>query len=90
MKSYTMYVCENCKKESRSRDEIYWCEATHLGLSYDQKKWYDKLLKNFKNACAKLSTAQNDELLKNQDIVLELLESFEKNHGLKDGKKICE
>ena len=34
MKSYTMFVCETCGKESRDRKTIQCCEAGHLGLTW--------------------------------------------------------
>lgn len=34
MKSYMMYVCETCGKESRNRKDIQTCEAGHLGLTW--------------------------------------------------------
>lgn len=34
MKSYNIYVCEVCGKESKDRAEIQSCEAGHFGLTW--------------------------------------------------------
>ena len=57
MKSYTMYVCETCGKESRNKKTIQSCEAGHLGLTWleyldyrnlkNNVTMFEKLLKEF-------------------------------------------
>ena len=46
MKSYTMYVCETCGKESRNRKTIQTCEAGHLGLTWLEYLDYRNLKSN--------------------------------------------
>ena len=48
MKSYTMYVCETCGKESRNRKTIQECEAGHLGLTWLEYLDYRNLKNNVK------------------------------------------
>jgi len=43
MKSYRVFVCETCGKESRCEDDISRCEAQRLGLTVGEKKLYDRL-----------------------------------------------
>ncbi len=43
MKSYPVYVCEKCGRESRNRQNILCCEAEHLGLTVAEKQEHDHL-----------------------------------------------
>ncbi len=43
MKTYQVYVCEECGKEARNKEDILQCEAEHLGLSVEEKREYDHL-----------------------------------------------
>ena len=63
MKSYTMYVCENCGKESRNRKIIQECEAGHLGLTWLEYLDYRNLKGNVNmfEILLKKSISTNDE-----------------------------
>ena len=38
MKQHIIYECEKCGKQSKSREEIMICDATHLGLTIAEKQ----------------------------------------------------
>jgi hypothetical protein len=44
MKHYTIYECEVCGKSSMNREAILFCEASHYGLTVEQKLTWDSLI----------------------------------------------
>lgn len=83
MKSYTMYVCEECGKESKNVKEIMECEANHLGLTKEEFETY-KAIKSFvEYAGSILSRTNNEETRKKFDDSIEELLNFELKHGIK-------
>jgi len=84
MKNYPMYVCETCNKESPNKEEIELCEGRHLGLTtLEDKRTYDALLHNAKHASYVVSVSNNPENRKAEDIAIERLLEFEKEHNIK-------
>ena len=63
MKSYTMYVCETCGKESKDRKTIQTCEAGHLRLTWLEYLDYRNLKGNVNmfEILLKKSISTNDE-----------------------------
>ena len=62
MKSYTMYVCETCGKESRNRKTIQECEAGHLGLTWLEYLDYRNL-----KACVNMYEIHLDQAIRDKD-----------------------
>lgn len=82
MKRYQIYVCEVCGKESRDRDEIERCEASHLGLSVEEKHAWDAL-KYIAQSCGSIVYDTNNRKTRAAyDKAIEKLVEFEKEHGL--------
>lgn len=82
MKQYTTYVCEKCQKESRNYDEIYQCEAKHLGLTVDQKRKRDDLIDIVKMTSSTLTRCNNTHTRHDYDKAVETLIAFEKECGI--------
>ena len=83
MKEYLTYVCEKCGKESRNKEEIYKCEASHLGLTVEEKHIYDELQSNVNLKSHILYVTKNEESEKEFDAAVEKLLEFERMHGIK-------
>ena len=86
MRSYTMYVCEVCGKESRDAMEIKEHEASHLGLTIPEYEEYLKKQGFVRRLSATVSITNNEITRKRVDDAIEDLLAFENAHGIKDGK----
>ena len=90
MKSYTMYVCETCGKESRNRKTIQTCEAGHLGLTWLEYLDYRNLKGNVNmfEILLKKSIDTNDEqwridsYAKSVEDAKKAVSDFETAHGI--------
>lgn len=85
MRTYSMFVCDVCGKESRDQEAIELCQANHLGLCNleDYRKW--KLLDGYAKACtAKLSYTNNQALRDLEEEAYNELLAFEKEHKMED------
>lgn len=85
MKSYMVYVCDTCGKESRSGDEISLCEATHLGLTVEQKSQYDYLKAMVNRWSGVVSRNNNGHTRDAYDAAVTRQLAFEVAHGLSSG-----
>ena len=91
MKSYTMYICETCGKESRNKKTIQECEAGHLGLTWleyldycnlkGNVTMFEKLLKEAINHkdCQRMI----DSYAKSVEDAKKTVSDFETAHGIK-------
>ena len=84
MKHYTMYVCETCGYENRSRDDVEEHEASHLGLTVKEMHEYQSLISFAQYMSWKNSYASNEETRRKFDEAIDNLVSFEEEHGLKE------
>lgn len=91
MKSYTMYVCETCGKESKNRKTIQCCEAGHLGLTWLEYLDYRDLKARVKMYEIHLDQAIRDKVQWRIDSSRKSLENskkavadFEDAHGIKN------
>lgn len=82
MKTYQVYVCEKCGKESRSCEEIEVCEATHMGLSVAEKHSWDALKSAARYFGSVVSMTNNEQTRAAYDDAVEKLVSFEQLHGI--------
>ena len=91
MKSYKVYVCETCGKESRNMKTIQECEAGHLGLTWLEYLDYRNLKGNVAMFETLLANAirDNDEQWridswrKSVEDSKTAVADFEAKHGIK-------
>ncbi len=83
MKSYQVYVCEECGKESRNKDDILQCEAEHLGLSVEEKREYDHLKNLVERWERTVNRTCNQDTRSALDACATKLLAFEKEHNMK-------
>ena len=83
MKSYTIYVCETCGKESRNAEEIIKCEAEHLGLTVSEYEEYNRKKDFVRSLSAAVSITNNESTRKKVDDAVDDLIRFEAEHGIK-------
>lgn len=83
MRQYTVYVCETCGCEFKSREEETEHEAAHLGLTVRELEEY-RALKSMASimGCA-VSRNKNEKTEKKFDDAISALLEFEKKHGIK-------
>lgn len=82
MRMYQVYVCENCGKESLCHDEIEECEASHMGLTVEEKHTWDALKSSAKYLGSVVSTTNNEQTRAAYDDAIEKLVSFEQSHEI--------
>lgn len=82
VKTYTVYVCETCGKESKDSSIIKQCEASHLGLSVEELEIYKKLQDNAEYCGRIVASSKNDRTEKLFDDAINRLCDFEKEHNL--------
>lgn len=82
MKEYIMYVCETCGKESSDYDDIYECEAKHLGLTVSEKQELDLLYSAVTRCSHRIMYSKNDETESAYDKAIHDLIAFEEAHGI--------
>lgn len=83
MKTYQIYVCENCGKESRNREDILRCEAEHLGLSVEEKHEYDHLKTLVQRWASTVGRTCNQDTRSALDSCATKLLAFEVEHKMK-------
>lgn len=82
MRMYQVYVCERCGKESLSHDEIEECEATHMGLTVEEKHTWDALKSSAKYFGGVVSTTNNERTRAAYDNAIEKFVEFERSHRI--------
>lgn len=82
MKRHIIYECEKCGKQSRKYDEIWECEANHLGLTSKEMIEYTDLKEKVRNCSCTVSIENNDETRAKQDKAIDELIEFEERHNL--------
>lgn len=82
MKQYAMYLCEECNRESRNADEIRECEASHLGLTIDEKLEYDVLKEIVRRRSYTVSVTKNEKTDKEYDDAINEILMFERKYGI--------
>lgn len=82
MKSYMMYVCETCGKESRDSGEIMACEASHNHLTVGEFKEYKRIKESVMLASSALSNCKNAETENAFDKSVQDLVDFESKHNI--------
>ncbi len=82
MKTYQVYVCEECGKESRNKEDILQCEAEHLGLSVEEKREYDHLNNLVESWSHTLSRTCNRDTRSALDSCVTKLLAFEVEHNM--------
>ncbi len=82
MKTYQIYECEICGKQSKNADEIIKCECTHLGLTVEENREWEHLKNVVKHCSYVVSKMKKEESERSYDEAIEALLKFEKEHGL--------
>ena len=82
MKQHIIYECENCRKQSKDREEIMKCEASHFGLTIAEMQEWKNLKENARHAGAVVGTTKNEHTDKAFDEAIEKLIAFEKEHEI--------
>lgn len=82
MKSFIMYQCETCGKQSREKEEIEKCEADHLGLTLFEYREYRDLERKVEYCGYKISSWNNEQTRRDFDDAINNIIDFEKQHGL--------
>ena len=83
MRQYTVYVCETCGCEFKSREEEREHEAAHLGLTVRELEEY-RALKSMAFIMGRVvSRNKNEKTEKKFDDAISALLEFEKKHGIK-------
>lgn len=87
MKNYTIYVCEECKFETRDLQEMKEHEAAHLGLTVEQHDEYKKLKQDAASAGALIAIEKNEKTEERFDDAIRALIKFEEEHLIRKSKK---
>lgn len=83
MRSYTVYVCKVCGRESPVQADIEMCEGRHLGLNdISEVKEYNSLVSSVKSFMSILARSNNDKTRQDADDAINKMIEFEKNHGM--------
>ena len=82
MKQHIIYECETCGNQSKDREEIMKCEASHLGLTIAEMQEWKRLKEDARQAGAIVGTTKNEQTDKAFDDAIEKLLAFEKEHGI--------
>ena len=82
MKQHIIYECETCGKQSKDREEIMKCEASHLGLTIAEMQEWKRLKEDARHTGAVVGTTKNEQTDKAFDDAIEKLLAFEKEHGI--------
>ena len=82
MKSYTVYVCETCGKESKDWSDIRRCEADHLGLNLLEMDEYERLQTEAEHFGYVVGNFKCEETEKAFDLAIKRLVAFEKEHNI--------
>ena len=83
MKIIQTYICENCGKESRDKEEIQLCEARHIGLKSTKELADYKYLECQAKHCGYMvSVTNNDHTRSDYDEAIAKLIMFEREHNM--------
>ena len=82
MKRHIIYECENCGMKSHSYDEIYKCEASHIGLTPNQMIEYEGLKEKARFKSSIVSRKNNNLTRGELDKVIDELIKFEERHNI--------
>ena len=82
MRSYMVYECKKCGRQSKSYNDIAKCEAEHIGLTMEERNEYIDLKEKVKMHSHIVNRSNNDETRANLDKVTEELIEFEEKHNL--------
>lgn len=82
MKQHIIYECETCGKQSKDREEIMKCEASHLGLTIAEMQEWKRLKEDARHAGVVVGTTKNEQTDKAFDNAIKKLLAFEKEHGI--------
>lgn len=82
MKSYSIYECEKCGKQSKSYNDIFKCEAEHMGLTIREKIKYDYLKEQVRVHSDIVTRSNNNRTRSNLNIAVEELIAFEEKYDL--------
>lgn len=85
MKRHIIYECDNCGKKSSSYEEIWACEARHLGLSPTELQEYTDLQEALRIRSHIVSREANDETRQKQDDAIQKILDFETKHNIVKG-----
>lgn len=82
MKQYIIYECEDCGKQSKNREEIMKCEASHFGLTIAEMQEWKGLKEDVRHTGIIVGRTKNEQTDKAFDEAIEKLLVFEKQHGI--------
>lgn len=82
MKEVTYFKCEKCGKVSENMDEILACEASHYGLSVEEKKEWDELKEARILAGSVVAQMNNEETRKEYDEAVASCVKYELDHNI--------
>lgn len=83
MKRYVIYECEKCGVKSEMYDEIYECEANHIGLTSIQMKEYESLKEKVVRKSGIVGSTSNDLTRRQLDKAIDELIEFEEKHNIR-------
>jgi predicted metal-binding protein len=84
MKAYTIFVCEKCGKESKDREVIMKCEASHYGLTVAELHEWKQLQECVRYTSSVVYRTKNEQTERDYDCAIASLLEFEKAHNLKE------
>lgn len=84
MKQYIVYVCEQCGKQSKDREEVMKCEAAHLGLTAAEKYEWEQLKEKVRYKSGVVSHCKNEQTDKEFGDAIEELIAFEKEYEIEE------
>lgn len=79
MKRHVIYECEKCGMKSETYDEIYECEASHIGLTSNQMLEYEGLKEKVRFKSGIVSSRSNSLTRGELDKAIDELIEFEEN-----------
>ena len=84
MRTYRVYVCEICGKESPRQEDIELCEGKHKGLnSMAEVREYNALTTNARQAISMVLSYNNDKTRTDVDVAINKMLQFEEIHKMK-------
>ena len=82
MKTIIMYQCEICGKLAKDKIEILECEASHYGLTVDEKIKWTNLKNELDYWSCVVKNTPNENTIKKYNEIHEEFVKFEKEHKL--------
>lgn len=83
MKKYIVYECEKCGMKSQTYNEIWECEASHLGLTSKEMVKYTDLKETVRYWSSVVSSTNNNDTRGKLDRAIEKLIVFEEKYDIK-------